>query len=351
MSRIPYISVALRRRLTAMYCPGESIKTHKDETKHLRAEYKKKLILQGYSKGDANKLSLSICSYKNKIFSRSTLNCYFKAVDSFQQFCLETLGSKRISPEEASLHIQEFVNWNIEKGFTSQTIYTRLSGVCKALGLNISDYEKPKRHYTDVVRSTRPAKNDTYNSVRAKKALRANRIIGLRRAELCTLALKDIHFISDTCVEIHTIGKGKKHNINLISNPDEIAELKEMIEDAKRNGLEYLLSKDETRNDADLHHERAKKAISVYNSVCDDMAAHPERRAYYQNEILRVFAENGKTLRENLDSPYRCRGKNREKLEELGKPTVFDRVAVLYVSCTVTNHFRSDTTVQHYLIK
>lgn len=334
-----------------MYCPGESIKTYKDETNRLRAEYKKDLILQGYSKGDADKMALHICTYKNKIFSSSTLRCYFKAADSFQQFCEETLGSKRISPEEASLHVQEFVNWNIKNGFTAQTIYTRLAGVCKALDLNISDYEKPKRHYTDVMRSTQPAKNDIYNSVRASKALRANRIIGLRRAELCTLALKDIHFISDSRVEIHTIGKGKKHNINLISNPDEIAELRTMIEDAKRNGLEYLLSKDETRNDADLHHERAKKAISVYHSVCEDMAVHPEKRTYYQNEILRIFTENNKTLRENLDTPYRCRGENRKKLEEMGKPTVFDRVAVLYVSCTVTNHFRSDTTVQHYLIK
>ena len=70
-----------------------------------------------------------------------------------------------------------------------------------------------------------------------------------------------------------------------------------------------------------------------------------------ENEIFRIFAENGKTLHENLDIPYRCRGQNRKKLEKLGKPTVFDRVAVLYVSCTVTNHFRSDTTVQHYLVK
>ncbi len=33
------------------------------------------------------------------------------------------------------------------------------------------------------------------------------------------------------------------------------------------------------------------------------------------------------------------------------RETSFDRVAVLYVSVTILHHYRSDTTVQHYLIK
>ena len=124
-----------------------------------------------------------------------------------------------------------------------------------------------------------------------------------------------------------------------------------MVKEAEEKGQKFLLSKAETRNDADLHHERALKAISVYEKTVEDMTLHPERRAYYQSEIKRIFDENGKPLYENLGTPYRCRGANREKLIAMGKNTVFDRTAVLYVSCTVTNHFRSDTTVQHYLIK
>ncbi len=295
-------------------------------------------------------MSLSICTYKDKIFCSNTLKSYFKAADSFQQFCTETLGTKRITLEEATTHVQEYVNWCIEKELTPHTIYSYLSGVCKAMHLNISDYQKPERHYADAIRGVHSAKNDTYNTKHAATALRANRIIGLRRNELCTLALKDIHFFEDR-VEVYTIGKGKKSNVNVITDQNEIAELKSMVREAKEKGQQFLLSKAETRNDADLHHERALKAISVYEKTLEDMEKHPERRAYYQSEIKRIFDENGKSLHENLGTPYRCRGANREKLIAMGKNTVFDRTAVLYVSCTVTNHFRSDTTVQHYLIK
>jgi len=350
MARVPYISVTLRRRLSAMYVPGESKQAHKEETRRLRAEYKKDLVLQGYTKKEAHKMSLSICTYKDKIFCSNTLKSYFKAVDSFQHFCAETLGTKRITLEEAATHVQEYVNWCIEKEMTPPTIKTYLSGVCKAMALNISDYQKPEIHYADAIRGVLPAKNDIYNATHAANALRANRIIGLRRNELCTLALRDIHFFEDR-VEVYTIGKGKKSNVNVITDPNEIAELKSMVKEAEEKGQTFLLSKSETRNDADLHHERALKAISVYEKTVEDMTKHPERRAYYQSEIKRIFDENGKTLYENLDNPYRCRGENKKKLISMGKNTVFDRTAVLYVSCTITNHFRCDTTVQHYLIK
>lgn len=239
----------------------------------------------------------------------------------------------------------------IKKGLTPQTVHLRLSAVCKALELNISDYEKPIRHYADATRSVKSAQNDAYNATHAEKALTANRIIGLRRSELSRLQHSDIRFISDERAEVYTVGKGGKHNVNIVSGREKISILKAMVQDAESQCNIYLLDKSDLNNDADLHHERAECAKDVYKFVCDDIAAHPERRAYYQNEIFRIFSENGKPLRENLDVPYRCRGQNRKKLEQLGKPTVFDRVAVLYVSCTVTNHFRSDTTVQHYLIK
>lgn len=351
MSRLPNISIVLRRRLSAMYVPNESKQAHKDETRRLRAIYKKDLLQKGYNKKEAHQMSLSICTYEDKIFCSSTLKSYLKAVDSFAQFCKEVHGTKRISPEDAAKYVQDYVNWSIEKGYSPHTIYTHLSGICKALHLKISDYEKPQRHYTDAIRSIHPAKNDAYNTTRAAVALRANRIIGLRRSELCSLPLQNIHFLSNDRVEVHTIGKGKKHNINTISDPHEISVLREMVDAAQQKGQVFLLSKAETQNDADLHHARAQKAISVYQKVVADMKENPTHRAYYQAEIKRIFAENRKPLRENLNLPYRCRGKNREKLLEMGKNTIFNRTAVLYVSCTITNHFRSDTTVQHYLVK
>lgn len=351
MPRVPNIGYQMKLVLREMAAFGESKKSYKEETSHLRTEYKSKLISQGYSKQEAHKMTQNICTYRNKIFSASTMESYQKAAGVFEQFCQETLGTKRLTLEEAKNHVQEFVDWNISKNLTPQTVHLRLSAVCKALELNISDYQKPIRHYSDATRSVKSAQNDTYNAVHAKKALTANRIIGLRRSELSRLQCSDIHFISEEKAEVYTIGKGGKHNINIVSGREKVSALKIMVQEAESQCNIYLLDKTDLNNDADLHHERAECAKDVYNSVCADMAAHPERRTYYQSEIFRIFAENNKPLRENLDVPYRCRGQNREKLEQLGKPTVFDRVAVLYVSCTVTNHFRSDTTVQHYLIK
>ena len=179
----------------------------------------------------------------------------------------------------------------------------------------------------------------------------ANRIIGLRRNELARLQCSDIHFISEERAEVYTIGKGGKHNVNIVSGREKVSALKMMVQEAESQYNRYLLDKTDLNNDADLHHERAECAKDVYSSVLKDMEENPAKREYYKSQIQQIFKQNGKTLHENLDIPYRCRGQNRKKLEKLGKPTVFDRVAVLYVSCAATNHFRSDTTVQHYLVK
>ena len=338
MPRIQNIGFQLKQSLRAMAAFGESKKAYKEETSRLRTEYKNRLLSQGYSKKDAHKMAQSICTYRDKIFSQSTLSAYQKAVGVFEQFCQETLGTKRLTLEEAKNHVQEFVDWNISKDLTPQTVHLRLSAICKALKLNISDYEKP-------------AQNDAYNAVHAEKALAANRIIGLRRNELARLQCSDIHFISEERAEVYTIGKGGKHNVNIVSGREKVSALKMMVQEAESQYNRYLLDKTDLNNDADLHHERAECAKDVYSSVLKDMEENPAKREYYKSQIQQIFKQNGKTLHENLDTPYRCRGQNRKKLERLGKPTVFDRVAVLYVSCTVTNHFRSDTTVQHYLVK
>lgn len=173
MPRIQNIGFQLKQSLRAMAAFGESKKAYKEETSRLRTEYKNRLLSQGYSKKDAHKMAQSICTYRDKIFSQSTLSAYQKAVGVFEQFCQETLGTKRLTLEEAKNHVQEFVDWNISKDLTPQTVHLRLSAICKALKLNISDYEKPIRHYADATRSVKSAQNDAYNAVHAEKALAA----------------------------------------------------------------------------------------------------------------------------------------------------------------------------------
>ena len=53
----------------------------------------------------------------------------------------------------------------------------------------------------------------------------------------------------------------------------------------------------------------------------------------------------------NGQNSLRLRGKNRTRLEKEGRPVEFDRTAVMYVSVVVLSHFRTDTTVEHYIGK
>ena len=72
-------------------------------------------------------------------------------------------------------------------------------------------------------------------------------------------------------------------------------------------------------------------------------------------EIFNYFPSNIynkiTVCKENLDNPYCVRGDNRQRLQMNHKDLSYDRVAVLFVSCTVLCHTRSDVTVEHYIAK
>ena len=329
MSRIPNISITMKHTLSEMLCPGESKKYYIEETKAIRSVAKKELQEQGFSKEEINHMIQNINTYRDMIFSYTTLAIYCKAANAFEDFCEEKLGTKRLPIEECPQYIDAFIDWCIEKKFSPDTLHTYLAGVCKALRLNIGDYSKPKRNYIKCMRGVNPAQNDDYNATRAATALEVNRLIGLRRSELRRCKISDIRFISDEYAEIHSKGKGGKHNINVLNTAEEVAKLKQYVAKAESQGREFLLSPEDMRNDADLHNMRAKRAQDVYAAVITDMQEHPERRDFYKSEIKTIFKMNGKKLRENLDIPYRCRGEHRKQL-------IFRWKVVGYISCTET---------------
>lgn len=87
------------------------------------------------------------------------------------------------------------------------------------------------------------------------------------------------------------------------------------------------------------------------NSVVADMQNNPESREYYKAFIKNFFERNDNKLREDLEKLYIVRGENCQRLEQQGRALEYDRVAVLYVSLTVLNHYRSNTSVNHYIGK
>ena len=146
---------------------------------------------------------------------------------------------------------------------------------------------------------------------------------------------------------MQTIGKGGKQNVTVYHHPDELATIRDLIANKAEN--DYVFDRQAFRNDADYHQARAEGFQLRYQRICEDMRQRPEARAEYQQMIRDAFAAQGRTLKENLDRPYICRGSHRASLERQGIAITYDRTAVMAVS--VSSHFRSDTMVQHYLAK
>lgn len=290
---------------------------------------------------------MAVNEMKEHIYSYKTMKTYQQQTSYFGDFLLKQ-GLKKISIEESKEYIQDYVNYLVEKGQSPWSINTALSAICKATGASIKDYEHPKRTISKIERGNIQRTHDALNNKNASRILKANRLLGMRRNELKNLKAKDI-IERDEKVIVHSIGKGGRINKQVFTLKEE----KETILAMKTGKAEHekIFSPSDFKNDADLHHERQIRAVTVYQRVIEDMHQHPERRTYYKKEILQAFHERGKTLKENLDNPFATRGANRQRLESEGKDTTYDRVALLYVSVTVLNHTRSDVTAEHYVGK
>ena len=348
--RTRQLTYALRANLESMAAYGESKKKYKDKTNAMRRQKYKELLYKGVSRDDIHKELLHIDCAKDKIFGYSTMKNYIRFVKDFANFVYIQTGTSRVSISESIPYIQLYINHLISKGDSPNTINLKLAAVCKATGQYVVDYTHPIRRYSDVTRSVKTAVRDKFNDKRAAAALELNRAIGLRRNELARVSINDIH-IGEKCAYIYSKGKGGKNNITYISDPAKLDILYKYMRQAIADGRETLLSKEQMNHDADLHHARAMCAIDEYKRVAEDMRINPERREYYKDYIRDIFKKYNKPLLEDLDKPYFLRGAGKKLCISQGKSYIYDRVAVLYVSLTILHHFRSDTTVQHYLIK
>ena len=151
-------------------------------------------------------------------------------------------------------------------------------------------------------------------------------------------------------VIIKYIGKGGKYNQQIFTDEKEKAFVLSLKNGKQPN--ERIFTKQEIKNAHNLHKARELRSKAVYERVVNDIANRGETaKMEYENEIRRIFKDNHKTIRENLDNPYFVRGANRQRLLQENRPVEYSRIALLYVSVTVTQHFRSNTTANHYIAK
>lgn len=330
------------KKLNGMAAFKESKHQYKIWTISKRKNVRERLALEGKSKEEINEICNRINYFKWKIFAKRTKIGYIQ----FCHFLEKKYQTSYLTLKEAEKHIQEFVDDLKERNLSSNTIHDYLASVCKTFGKYRGDYEHPPRH--GVCLKDDPNK---YNTKSGETTRDVALTTGLRRRELGHLKVDDIKFIDSETVHIFSIGKGGKHNRTVLKGIVAGAKLKEYTSRAEKMNNDFLLTKAEAHVPDGLHYCRAMCAQITYNAVLQEMENDPAKRAKYIQEIKDEFKRCERKLKENLDKVYRLRGYNREAALSIGKPIVYDRVAAMYVSLFILHHFRTDTTILHYLVK
>lgn len=334
------------KRLNGMAAFKESKHLYKIWTISKRKNVRERLALEGKSKEEINNICNRINCFKWKIFAKRTKIDYIEGNIQFCHFLEKKYHTSYLTLKEAKKHIQEFVDDLKERNRSSNTIHDYLASVCKVFGKYMGDYDHPIRH--GVCLKDDPTK---YNTKLGEKTRDVGLTTDLRRRELAHLKVDDIKFIDSETVHIFSIGKGGKHNRTVLKGIVAVAKLKEYIGRAEKTDNNFLLTKAEAHVPDGLHYCRAMCAQNTYYAVLQDMENDSAKRAEYIQKIKDEFKRCKRKLKENLDKAYWLRGYNREAALSIGKPIVYDRVAAMYVSLFILQHFRTSTTILHYLVK
>lgn len=345
MARDKSIRYQLKSELKKMESYGRSKHADMQQTRIDRSIAR----ANGLSKEEIQKIDHT----KMHIYSKCTMQNYQREIDRFADY-LKTNGLNKISMQEAEHHVQEYLDYlQHDKHLSAPSVHSSCAALCKVFhDKTMWDYTKPERTISAITRGNQTFKDKDVNMV---KELEKNRIwsinreyLGMRKNELCNLRADMIKEKEDRC-EIHYIGKGGKHNIQIFygREKDYVLSLKE-----GKQPHEHIFSKTEINECKNLHKARELRAKDMYERICKDIETRgKEAEREYIMQIERCFHEAHKTLHENLNNDYHVRGANRERLIAENRPTSYNRIALLMVSTHVLQHFRSDTTCNHYVAK
>lgn len=345
MARKNNIKYLLKTELNKMQAYGRSKFADQMKTKTERSKMKQAgVAFEQYRKID-------FC--KDYIYSKNTMQTYQNEIDKFAKYLSEQ-GLSKITLEEAEKRVQEYLDFlSNTKKLSACSIHTAAAALTKVFKTYLWDYTIPQRSVSKIERGNLTYMNsetDMISKLETNRVWRINRdYLGMRKRELISLKSKMIKEI-DGRVEIHYIGKGGKHNRQIFIDSEEkkfILSLKE----GKRDE-DYIFNKAEVNLATNLHKARELRAKIVYKRICNDIIKRGQiAEKEYISYIEEVFGAAGKRLKENLHTPYITRGENRKRLENGCREISYNRIAVLFVSCTILQHFRSNVSVENYIGK
>ena len=287
---------------------------------------------------------LEVNHLQDKIFSVTTAKNYMQSVGRFGDFLIKN-GHKKISIEESTKYVPDYIQFRRDAGIAETTIHAEICAIAKATHTHSYDYEKIERSTADITKGRNPKSPREHNI-----AYEMNKIIGLRRNDLKRVKVSDIReYENRTEIVVHGC-KGGKPIIQIIYSEEERGIIRDYISSNNLQGEDRLFDKQLFRNSLDFQSCRREAAQRHYKEYKEDMDKNPERRDFYVSEIKRIFNQENRSLKENLDKDIYLRGKVREHAKELGKDVEYNRVCVMMASLSTLSHFRSGVTVTNYLI-
>ncbi len=311
-----------------------------------------------------NSVQYEMCKTALKnITNDHTINTYKHRIKDFAEWVKGEykVNKPSVAQERAVELVQAYEKYlESKERYTPATIHGYLAPVCTGLQISLADIEKPKRTSDTIIRGRNPNANPQgrreAQMEKYKPLVDLQRATGFRRAELGKLRGRDLQKDESGYTCIHVKGKHGKEQLQRIL-PEDLQGVLAAFKNVQPNQL--VLSQEIMDNKINLHAMRADQGYRTYQYYKDKLEKDPGYRRQCQKELAMRYRscipeghDYKKFAREILSStPYKLRGKNREKAIKTGRPTEYNRLALMMVSVFHLSHWRLDVTVTNYILQ
>ncbi len=297
-------------------------------------------------------------------YTNDTAHVIRSGCKHFSAFCTEMGFNKmdKILEADPRQVIQGYAERLVEKGYSPSTIHTYLYGPCRAFEVRMGDIKKPKRVSSAIKRSRDEDANPLGKAEEGKpeyaRVVALQQRIGIRRSELARLTGASLKTDESghLCVEV-VGGKGGKDQMQRILPQDE-AFIKDFFKNINKE--KFVFTSTELRNHLDVHRMRAiqsRKAYEYYAGLSGEdrktlvrelcarwLVCHPDKDTN-SPEFQRWYSQLNKG-----GGVYKLRGDNYDRAVRAGRPTSYDRVALMATSMFHLSHFRLNVAAVHYML-
>lgn len=310
-----------------------------------------------------NALSEKSRDPSHAITDRDTKKTYKTSIKRFCTWTKNNGYTREAVLGEPQRYLQSYADSLRERGLSAATIHTYIAPCCKGLNTPMQHISKPERAIGAITRS-RGGKNPRGRKDAEKpeyaRLVAFQEAVGLRRAELAHLQGKDLQKRDGALCVVVRQGKGGKEQWQRVL-PRDAGIVAETFKGIGKD--ERVFRDEEMHNRIDLHGMRAAHARECYDYYLTRIKQEPDYRNQLQEDLKAYFREHHDPDHE-LDQAaynrfcldmtrnqgiYQMRGEARRQAEEMERPVIYDRVALMAVSAYHLAHWRLDVTICNYL--